>query len=153
MDELTKRAAFAYFGLTIGFVFIAAAMEANGSASSQNPAWVLVSTLRLVFLFPLVLLLLGAAVLAAVFVIERWKENERQLREQILEKERQETARIEWERRRADEEVDRKKRLEQEQRDAELREVKRQEEIERRLKERKKRTTEDAVDAALEDFG
>lgn len=151
--ELWKRGVVVYVGSTLAFVGIAECMKTNSGASSRNAVWLLVSTIRNVLLGSWVLLLAGAAVLFLVgLVIEvrdrRWEALEEKQRE---EKRQRET--LEGTKRQVEDERSRleKRAKELEQLEQELRA--RYEARMRELEIRKARTTEQAVDSALDDFG
>lgn len=151
--ELWKKGVLAYVGLTLGLIFIAEGMKANGGAYPGNRAWDLVYHTRNIFLGPWVLLLAAVVLFCLIAAIVELREarEKRAAAKQREEEERREEVAREWRRIEGE-----KQRLESQAKDLERleRELRaRYEAKTRELEKRHARTTEDAVEEALDDFG
>lgn len=156
MDEFFKRLGIAYLFFTLSLWLISFGMNANGSATPRNWAWVIVSDLRFLFTAPLVAV---SAMAVCLFLFWAWLEVREQWR-QAAEKHRwaeEERRQIEERRLRAEQHT----RLEAER--AAERQVRQQEEAaeaKRREEERQKqkiiewqtRSARTATERALDDF-
>lgn len=148
-----QRLAATYLGFVVTIPSIAWWMEANGAAYPQNPAWQLISSLRYVC-FASIATLVAVAMLA-IGIAAFAELSERSSRERQVAKEKEEAAlaaeryaarKKEEERREAEE---RKKKLIQEAEEKHARE----EAIERELQKKRNRSSEAAVESALDEFG
>ncbi len=152
LDEFTKRGILAYVGFSVGIMAIAQAMIENGSATSRNPAWHLISSIRSVFIWSWVLLLILAALSILLKLASDWRLAAKQAEERRKEMVMQEN-------READH---RKLSLEKQIRDREIEEMNlaeahrqakaREEQVRRELERKSMRSPEDAINAALDDF-
>jgi len=156
MDEFFKRLVVAYFGFTAALWAISGGMYLNGAALPKNPAWVIVSNLRLLFTAPIVLALVLAASACLVYALieARVRRQEALAARARAEREKRE---IEERRRKAVEE----ERLEAEREAARLaREEEKKAKAERQEEERQKqkaiekqaRSAKRAAERALDDF-
>lgn len=150
--DFDKKCGVTYVALSIAFPLMAEGMKANGVAVSGNPAWQLISTIRNIFICSWVLLLVLTVIHVGMSLV-------RMRNEVIAEREAEKRAEaqktkteLDSTRRWIDTERDRLKALE-------ARLEKREEERLaawnvkwRELEEKQSRTSEDAVDLAMEDF-
>ena len=152
MEDLGKRAALTYCGLSLMIWFMKSSMEYQGANFSRNPAWQLVSGIFTLLKWSW-WLLIGAAILLGVYLaIERLLEQQKtnRKREEILIQRHEEQ--IRWNLMREEEakrkrEEDRQRQIEK---DLRVEEEKRREE--EYLEFIRSRSPKDAVMLALKDF-
>lgn len=151
--EFDKRCAVGYVVLSIVFPLLAEGMNAIGAAWSGNPAWVLISTIRNIFIGSWVLLLLVALVQLAL----EGRQARKDAREKEKAEKRAEELRIKNEIAHQRQWIELEKRRLKELEEA----LKRKEEARlefwnekwRELEAKQTRTSEEAVDQAIQDFG
>lgn len=151
--ELWKRCAALFVGGTVIFVFMAEMMKFNGDARPKNAGWLLISTIRNIFLGAWVLLLGGAVILFVInLVVEAREAREKAERtKQHEEEQRKDQIAREW--RWIKEEKERLNLFEKHLNELEAERRLKHQAKQRELEERQARTTDEAVDRALEDFG
>lgn len=152
MDDPFKRASLTFMGLSLGVFMIAYAMTADGAAVGSNPAWQLVSFLRNIFIYLWVLLLAGAVIGGVAMAIFTIREAILDRERTRLEAERIKALRIANEEKRALETLRRENEEKIANEEALAREIKRQREIDLELEKRRRRSSEQAIDEALNDF-
>ena len=155
MEDLGKRAALTYCGLSVSIFFIDHMMIGNGDDSASNPAWQLVSALYQLIKWSW-WLSLGAAVIVSLIGLKIFIANQIQIR-RIEKKERERQKNCEQNAtERFDQEI-----LNQAIHERKLGETKAEEERQKceallrekiRQEKLKRRTADEAIAEALEDF-
>lgn len=151
--EFEKRCALGFVALSIAFPLLAEAMKANGAAMPGNPAWILVSTIRNVFVGSWVLLLALTLVHAFLRLRQAHKEAISAIEAQRRADEQRAKNEIESTKRWIESETQRLKGLEESLRRKEELRVEFWNEKWRELEVKKSRTPEEATEVALQDFG
>lgn len=152
MDEILRRAALSFMGLSIGIFAIAEAMVANGSAVPSNPAWHLIAMIRSLFIWAWVILAAVGFAGLLVHYFAKVSEVKSHEREQILVRERshsiqsqrQEICQSQESRLREPEAAKRA--------NAERQAKERDEAIKIEIEHRRTRSPDDAVNAAFDDL-
>lgn len=152
MDEILRRAALAFIGLSIGILAIAEAMVANGSAVPGNPAWHLIAMIRSLFVWAWVILATAGAAGILLPYFAKLGEAKRHEEEQVIARERsraidgtrQKICQAQESHARAAEAATRAS--------AERQAKERDEAIKNEIEHRRTRSPDDAVNAALDDL-
>lgn len=149
MEDFTKRFVIAYLGLTAGLWAISYGMTVNGSARPWNPAWQLVSGMRVFFSLGFVLAVGAIAfgwLLAGIAA-------SREAAEKAAKARAEEEQRAKWdaERRQREAIVQAEQMKEQKQKEIERQRL-HEERKKQKLIEKQTRSAEDAADKALADF-
>lgn len=150
--EFEKRCALGFVALSIAFPLLAEAMKANGAAMPDNPAWILVSTIRNVFVGLWVLLLALAIVHAVLRLRQAHKDAISAIEARRRADEQRAKNEIESTKRWIESETQRLKSLEESLRRKEELRVEFWNEKWRELEKKKSRTSEEATEVALKDF-
>lgn len=148
-----QRLAATYLGFVVTIPSIAWWMEANGAAYPQNPAWQLISSLRYVCFASIAILVAGALLAIGVAVLAELSEKSNRERQAAEEKKEAALAAERYAAKKKEEDrqeaKERKQKLIQEAEEKRVRE----EAIERDLQEKRNRSSEAAVESALDEFG
>jgi uncharacterized protein YlxW (UPF0749 family) len=142
----------AVVGFSLGVLLISLAMTGNGFAVASNPAWHLISFLRNIFIWTWVLLLAGVAIKILFTIVQSIHEEVTEVNRLRREAERAQSIRsanynartFEAKREENSEEVAKKEALKLEQ--------ERQERVNREIERRRTRSSNGAIDDALDDF-
>lgn len=152
MDEILRRAALSFIGLSIGIFAITEAMVANGSAVPSNPAWHLIAMIRSLFIWAWVILAAVGFAGLLVHYFAKLGEPESNERELMVAQEKgrtiESTHQNIWQRQES-----RRRETEATRRATDERQAKeRDEAIKKEIEHRRTRSPDDAVNAAFDDL-